>query len=78
MGEVLQEKLLKESADGAGTDADEDVVDGDLSIVPIAVWIVETGDASGCEVSKDVGVVWLPVAAVAFADENGCDGVEGS
>ena len=78
MGEVLEEELLEESADGSRADADEDVGDGDLSIMFIAVRVVEAGDAAGREVSEDVGVVWLPVSVVAFADDDGRDGVEGT
>ena len=78
VGEVLEEELLEESADGSGADADEDVVDGDLGIMFIAVRVVEAGDAAGREVSEDVRVVWLPVSVVALADDDGRDGVEGA
>ena len=78
MSEVFEEELLEKGSDGAGADADEDVVDGDLGVVVFAVGIVEAGDAAGGEVAKDVGVVWLPVSVVAFADDDGGDGVEGA
>ena len=71
VGEVLEEKLLEEGSDGAGADADEDVVDGNLSVVAVAIGIVEAGDASGCEISENVGVVWLPVSVVPLADDYG-------
>jgi hypothetical protein len=51
VGEMLEEKLLEEGSDGSGADADEDVVDGNLSVVAVASRIVETGDPSGCEIS---------------------------
>ena len=51
MGEVLEEKLLEEGSDGSGADADEDIVDGDLSVMAVAIGIVEAGEASGCEIS---------------------------
>ncbi len=41
MGKVPEEELLKECADGAGSDADEDVVDGYLGVVLLAIWVVE-------------------------------------
>ena len=41
VGEVLEEKLLEEGSDGAGADADEDVVDSDLGVVLFALGIVE-------------------------------------
>ena len=41
MGKVLEKKFLKEGADGSGTDTDEDVVDGDLRVVLVAVGVVE-------------------------------------
>ena len=71
MGEVLEKELLEEGADGSGADADEDVVDGDLSVVTVAIGIVKAGEASGCEISEDVGVVWLPVSVVSLADDYG-------
>jgi hypothetical protein len=76
VGEVLEEKLLEEGSDGSSADADEDIVDSNLSIVAVAIGIVETGDASGCEVSQNVGVVWLPVSVVPLADDYGRHGVE--
>ena len=76
MGEVFEEKLLKEGSDGAGTDTNEDIVDGDLSVVFFATGIVEAGDAAGGEVAEDVGVIWLPAAVVSLADNDSGDGVE--
>jgi hypothetical protein len=76
MSEVFEEKLLKEGSDGSGADADEDIVDGDLSVVFFAAGIVEAGDPSRCEVAEYVGVVRLPVTVVPFADNDSGDGVE--
>jgi len=76
MGEVFEEKLLKEGSDGAGANADKDVVDGDLSVMLFAVGIVEAGDTARCEIAENVGVVGLPVAIVSFTDDDSGDGVE--
>jgi hypothetical protein len=64
---MFEKELLEQGADGSGADADEDVIDGDLGIVPVAVRIVEAGDAPSCEISEDVGVVWLPMSVVPLA-----------
>ena len=76
MGDVLEEKLLEEGSDGSSADADEDIVDGNLSVVAVAIGIVETGETSGCEISQNVGVVWLPVSVVPLADDYSRHGVE--
>ena len=76
MGEVLKEKFLEEGSDGAGADADEDVVDGDLGVVAVAVRVVAAGDAASGEVAEDIGVIRLPVSVVALADDDGRYGVE--
>lgn len=78
MGQVFQEELLEEGSDGACAYADKDVVDSDLGVVFLAVGIVEAGDTAGGEIAEDVGVVWLPVSVVAFADDYRRDGVEGA
>ena len=41
MGQVFEEELLEEGSDGAGADADKDIVDSDLGVVFLAVGIVE-------------------------------------
>ena len=78
VGDVLEEKLLEEGSDGSSADSDEDIVDGNLSVVAVAIGIVETGETSGCEISQNVGVVWLPVSVVAFADCNRRYRIEGT
>ena len=77
-GDFFHEELLKQGADCSGGSTDEPVVDGQASAGAVGGGVVHVGDPCRCEIAEDVGVVWLPVAAVAFADENGCDGVEGS
>ena len=78
MSEVFEEELLEKGSDCAGANTDEDVVDGNLGVVFFAVGIVEAGDAASGQVAKDVGVVWLPMSVVSFADNDGGDGVEGA
>jgi len=41
VGKVLEKEFLEESADCSRTDPDEDVVDGDLRVVLVAVRVVE-------------------------------------
>jgi len=52
VGEMLEEKFLEESSDGASAYADEDVIDRNLHVVFIAVGIVETGDPAGRELPR--------------------------
>jgi hypothetical protein len=75
---VLEEEFLEESNDGAGADADEDVVDSDLGVMFFAAGVVKAGDGAGGEVAENVGVVRLPAAVVALADDDGGDGIEGT
>ena len=46
VGEVAEQELLKEGAEGAFADADEDVVGGGLEVVFGAVRVVEAGELS--------------------------------
>jgi hypothetical protein len=55
VSEVLEEKFLEDSADGAGPNADENIVDCDLGVMFFAIWVVKTGEAACGEVAENVG-----------------------
>ena len=76
VGEVAQQELLKQRAETAFADANEDVVHRGLEVVTGAVRVVQAGERAGAHVAQHIGVVRLPVAVVALADDHRGDGVQ--
>ena len=74
VGDSFDEELLEEGSNGSGGGADEPIIDGEVNSA-IGGGVVRVREACGGKVAKDVGVVGLPTAVVAFADEDGGDGV---
>src|ERR1700735_2780328 len=76
--DFLDEELLEEASDRSTRGTDEGVADGEASTVSVRGGIVDVRDPSGSEVAEDVGVVGLPFPVVAFADDDGGDGIQGA
>ena len=71
VGHMLQEKLLKQRAERAVSNAQQRIVEGNLEAVPIALRVVGAGDEAHAKIPQDVREVRLPVAVVALAYGDG-------
>ena len=63
------DKFLEDIGDSGFPEADEGVGEDEASSVTIVRGIVEIGDSASSDIAEDAGVVGLPVAVVALADD---------
>ena len=74
-GELLDEELLEEVADGSLNRAEDGVAEDEADAVAVFGGVVGVGDGRSGEVAEDVRVVGLPLAVVALADRDELGGV---
>ena len=68
-GEFTDQELLKQVLRGARCNADAGRFKRHAQIRLVAGWIVEVGDSAGGQAAEDGGIVCLPTAVVALADD---------
>ena len=73
--EFADDEFLEDVDGSGGAHTDGCVVQGQREAT-VFFRVVEIGEAAGGEASEDAGVIWLPMLVVAFADEEGSDGVK--